>query len=208
VNVAPRPDGSQTVNLPIVAGNSTLSVAQCFASTNPCSATVSPPYTFAHLTSNYDAFGSTVLSGVGAGTTFQAAVTLYMVVAGIGITTTPTSGFTSRALSSNVLAPTPWQNCSVSFASYTFAFDNGRTYIIGSATGVGGIPQPQLVSQASDNGGTSRLSVDPQGVIRVQFDAAHNGVTGHFQTFDINPADRNFLMPTADGYVDFLYQLC
>ena len=66
----------------------------------------------------------------------------------------------------------------------------------------------RLVSQTASNGGTSRLSVDSQGVIRVQFDAGHNDVTGHFQTFDMNPADNNFLTPTADGYILFHDWLC
>jgi hypothetical protein len=204
VNVAPGPDGSQTVNLPIVAGNSTLSVAQCYASLNSCLATAPPPYTSTHLTSNYDAFGSTVLYGVAAGTTYQAAVTMYMVVAGIGVTINPT-GTVSTAATSNSNAPTLWPICLGPVTSYVFAFDSGLAFI-GSPTGVGGVPQPQLVSQASS--GTSRLSIDSQGVIRAQFDGAWNDVTGHFQTFDINPADNNFLTPTADGYITFQLHVC
>jgi hypothetical protein len=205
VPVRPGPDGSQTVNLPIVAGNSTLSVAQCSAP--PCLATAPPPYTSSHLTSNYNAFGSTLLSGVAAGTTYQAAVTLYMVVAGIGVTTDP-AGLTSTAASPNAGTPTFWQSCSpATWTSYVFAYDSNLAFI-GRPTGVGGVPQPQLVSQTASNGGTSRLSVDSQGVIRVQFDAAHNDVTGHFQTFDMNPADNNFLTPTADGYILFHDWLC
>ncbi|MBV9098916.1 MAG: hypothetical protein JO079_12760, partial [Frankiaceae bacterium] len=186
VTVNAGADGTQTVNFPIVAspgaGNTTfINVVETGGEGGSTLAT-----------------GQASLTNVMPGTSVSAPpITLYMNTAGIAITTDLVAASDATALSANAASPTPWTPCTSS-VSYVYPFDGLNNLVLAQQNvGVGGIPTPQLVSQTSDNGGTSRIATDTFNGIHVVFDAHGDGVVGHFQTFDINPADNNPTLVTA-----------
>ena len=193
IAVAPGTDGTQIATASLISGDSVLSVNEYDAGANQL------------------ATGTVFLSATAAGSSQAIAMTLYMIPVGIGITAHPDTGSDAVALSMNAASPTvfmPTLGCPGT--SYPFAFDitGAWTTQFNTPLGQGGIPSPQIVSQASDKGGTSRLVSVQGGGIKIVPDGSGNGVTAHLQTFDINPIDNNITQSTSDGYVDFLPPSC
>ena len=197
VSVNPGADGSQTVNFPIVAspgaGNTTpINVIETGGEGGSTLAT-----------------GQASLTNVMPGSLVQPpAITLYMNTAGIAITTDLLGASDATALSTTPTSPTPWSPCSLitSGPSYLYPFDPLLDLVLAQQNvGTAGIPTPQLVSQTSDNGGTSRIASDTFNGIHMIFDANNDGVVAHFSTYDINPFDNNPTAVTADGYVHFMH---
>ncbi|MCU1347223.1 MAG: hypothetical protein JWO56_253, partial [Acidobacteria bacterium] len=148
IPVAPGPDGSQTASIPLVAGDSVLTVREHDGLGNTL------------------ASGVAVLSGTPAGSTQTLTVTLDMVVIGIAATTDPRFAVDITALSQNSANPTTWSGCNaVSGPTYLIPFDAANSYLLGlsTAVGLGGIPQARITSQVADNNGTTRLFTDTAG---------------------------------------------
>jgi hypothetical protein len=169
IAVSPGPGGTQTASVPLIAGDSVLTVRE------------------------YDGLGHVLAAGVAsltgtpAGSTQTLTVTLNMAVVGIAVTTDPVAGSDILALSQDSTNPTLWIGCNaLNGPSYLLPFDAANSYLLPFATGVGvgGIPQPKITSQAADNNGTTRLFTDTAGGLRVTFDAQFNGVTGVVQIVD------------------------
>lgn len=191
-NVAPRADGTQSVTAPILSSPG--------ATDSTFVGVIETDFSSFML-----ADGEAILASVQPGTSLTAPpITLYMSVQGIGITTDPLNGSDAIPLSSDPTVPTPWPICAPT--SWLFAFDatGAWTTQFQTAVGQGGIPTPQILTQASDNGGTSRLTSTQTNGIRLLLDGAGDGVTAHLQTYDINPLDNNYAQPTFDAYVDFV----
>jgi len=190
ITVAPNTDGSQTVLAPIVS------------SPGPSDTTF---INVIEYDCNMDqlAVGQASLTSVQAGTVVQApAITLYMVVAGIAITTDPINGGDAIGLSTDPLNPTIWVPDTTN-PSFLFAFDAVGNWDFSVPVGQGGIPSAQIFTQSSDDGGTSRLATLQNGGIVLIPDVSGDGVTAHLQTYDINPTDNNYAQSTFDAYVDY-----
>ena len=191
IAVAPGPGGTQTATLPLIAGDSVLTVHEHDGLGNTL------------------AYGAAVLTGTPAGSTQTLTVTLSMAVVGVAATTDPVGGFDVAALSQNSGSPTLWttlpNGCTAVLGqSYLIPYDAANSYLLPFNTGVGlgGIPQAQITSQVADNNGTTRLFTDTTGALRVAFDAQHNGVTAVVQVFD----SSNNLQTTA--YIRYTYRFC
>jgi hypothetical protein len=187
IPVVPGPDGTQTASVPLIAGDSVLTVHEVDGLGNTL------------------ASGVAVLSGTPAGSTQTLTVTLTMVVVGIAATTDPLAGSDVTALSQDSSNPTLWIGCNaLNGPSYLIPYDAAYSYLLTFDTGVGlgGIPQAQITSQVADNNGTTRLFTDPSGALRVAFDAQQNGVTAVVQVFDVS----NNLETTA--YIRYTYHGC
>jgi hypothetical protein len=169
IPVAPGAGGAQTASVPLIAGDSVLTVHEFDG--------------LGHVL----AFGVASLTGTPAGSTQALTVTLNMAVVGIAVTTDPVAGFDILALSQDSANPTLWTGCNaLNGPSYLLPYDAANSYLLPftTAVGVGGVPHPQLSSQIADNNGTTRLYTDTAGGLRVAFDAQLNGVTGVLQIVD------------------------
>jgi hypothetical protein len=187
IAVAPGMGGTQTATVPLVAGDSVLTIHEV------------------------DGLGNTLASGVAslfgtpAGSIQPLTVTLNMAVVGVAVTTDPAAGADITALSQNSASPTFWIACPAALGpSYLLPYDAASSYLLGFSTGVGlgGVPQAQITSQVADNNGKTRLFTDTAGGLRVTFDAQHDGVTAVVQVFD----SSNNVQTTT--YIRYEYRGC
>ncbi|MDB5040724.1 MAG: hypothetical protein JWN27_1450 [Candidatus Eremiobacteraeota bacterium] len=191
IAVAPGPGGTQTATVPLIAGDSVLTIHEHDGLGNAL------------------AGGAVVLTGTPAGSTQTLTVTLNMIVVGVAVTTDPVSGSDVTTLSQTSGIPTDWaqslNGCSAVLGrSYLIPYDAANSYQVplNAGVGLGGIPQVQITLQVADNNGTTRLITDTTGALRVAFDAQHNGVTAVVQVFD----SSNNLQTTA--YIRYTYRFC
>jgi hypothetical protein len=192
IAVVPGPAGTQTATVPLIAGDSVLTIHE------------------------YDGLGHTLASGVAsllgtpAGSTQPLTVTLNMAVVGVAVTTDPVVGSDITPLSQNSVGPTLWISCPAALGpSYLIPYDAANSYLLllppasgVTPVGIGGVPQAQITSQVADNSGTTRLFTDTAGGLRVKFDAQNNGVTAVVQVFD----SSNTVQTTA--YIRYTFRVC
>jgi hypothetical protein len=186
-DVAPGYDGTQTLTASLITGDSYFQVLE------------------------YDdndveiAYGAIGLSGTSAGSNVPISLTLAMQPVGIAITSDIQYGEDATALSTDPNNPTSWGNtCPQSYeASYLLAYDDADSYELGSTlVGSGGIPVPSIVSQSSENGGTSRISSTIGGGLYILPDDANDPINAHMQILDAsgNVVNDQFNNP-INGYL-------
>ena len=179
--VSPNPsDGTQTISVPVYGGYNVISVTELDSS------------------SNVDASGSANYYA-SSGVTQTFTVQMNMNATQLAATKDPTFALDSGTIiSQNSGAPTTiGLGCPAAPVFFFPADPSGG--VVGQTTpvaGVGGIPPVTLVSQFSDNAGTSTLIPDVLGGYRLVVDGLYDGVTA---TVSVT---SQYSLVTSFGYVN------